>query len=151
MLKLTLIFSVVLIVCLAAVVRLRPLDPETLHVDPTTAKRPWVPGHVLMREDGDIRSPIFPISRKVLAAKLDGIILATPRSTHLAGDISQDYATYVVRSKLWRFPDIVNVRVIAADGDASEIIILSRLVYGRSDGGVNRARVEDWLAKLSQD
>jgi uncharacterized protein (DUF1499 family) len=40
------------------------------------------------------------------------------------------------------------VQVTKADADSSRLIVYSRSVYGRSDFGVNRQRVANWLAAL---
>jgi len=48
-----------------------------------------------------------------------------------------------------RFPDFVSVEVRAAEG-GSVVLAYSRSVFGRGDHGVNRARVEGWMAQLEQ-
>lgn len=74
---------------------------------------------------------------------LDKIIRDTERTTHLAGTLEEGIVTYVTRSKLWGFPDYATVWISGQD-----LIIHSRLRFGRGDMGVNRARVDDWLSKL---
>lgn len=126
-------------------VRFVPLNAEALHVDPQTAPVPDVPGHALIRGED---APRYEMARDDLAAKLDAIIAATPRTRKLAGDLSTGHATYVTRSRLWGFPDVANVAVVEnADGTVSPVI-LSRLRYGYDDMGVNAARVQDWLDQL---
>jgi uncharacterized protein (DUF1499 family) len=44
----------------------------------------------------------------------------------------------------------VTVQVEEVSSDASNLVIWSRSVYGRSDLGVNRKRTESWLAALQQ-
>ena len=55
---------------------------------------------------------------------------------------------YVQRTQLMRFPDLVSVRFYDLAGGQSSIAIYSRSVYGYSDMGTNRRRVERWLARL---
>jgi uncharacterized protein (DUF1499 family) len=57
-------------------------------------------------------------------------------------------AHYVARSALFDFPDLIMVQVTKADADSSTLIMYSRSVYGHSDLGVNRQRVNTWLAAL---
>ncbi len=57
--------------------------------------------------------------------------------------------TYVQRSRVFGFPDYLTVKAVVMDGGAG-LIIWSRARYGRSDFGVNRARVEAWLAALDR-
>lgn len=57
-------------------------------------------------------------------------------------------AHYVARSAMFNFPDLIMVQVKPAGADRSDLILYSRSVYGRSDFGVNRRRVEAWLTAL---
>ncbi len=58
------------------------------------------------------------------------------------------------RSRVFGFPDYLTVKAVAVDSNAGEggagLIIWSRARYGRSDFGVNQARVEAWLAALDR-
>lgn len=151
MLKTVLTLIVLAIIVFGAYVRLKPIEPETQHVDPLGAARPDHSGFVIVRAGGDIDSPSFEMTAEDLAAKLEAIILDTPRTTHIAGDLTEDFATYVTRSALWGFPDVANVRVIALDENTAEVAIYAHLIYGKADLGANRARVESWLDQLFQD
>ena len=55
---------------------------------------------------------------------------------------------YRQRSLVFRFPDFVDVRYIPIDDHTSTLAIYSRAKYGYSDFGVNKKRVEMWLALL---
>lgn len=74
-------------------------------------------------------------------AKLDKIVLATDRTQVLAGSVGEGMVTYITRSKLMGFPDYTTVR---QNGARLEIYARSR--FGRSDLGVNGARVKNWVA-----
>jgi uncharacterized protein DUF1499 len=56
--------------------------------------------------------------------------------------------TYIQRSTVLRFPDIVTVEFIDLGNDRSTLAIDSRARYGRSDFGVNRRRVSEWIGLL---
>lgn len=75
--------------------------------------------------------------------RLNAIALATPRTSVLAGSVATGMITYVTRSKLFGFPDYSTVQ---QDGDTLKIY--ARLRFGRSDTGVNNARVEGWVNAL---
>lgn len=137
----------VLAVGFALMVRLRPLDVAKLHLDPEIAARPAFPGHFLLRQDADLVPPVLAMPAQQLRAQLERIILATPRTRKLAGDPTT-YASYVTRSVFWGFPDVASVKVVDLGAGRSTVLILSRLCYGRSDFGVNEARVRGWLAQL---
>lgn len=74
-------------------------------------------------------------AQEVDVAALNAAILATPRTERLSD------GTYVTRTPLWSFPDIVHVWE-----EGGNVHLASNLVYGRSDLGTNKARVERWLA-----
>lgn len=54
----------------------------------------------------------------------------------------------VQRTPLLRFPDLIQLEVYPALADGSTLCVYSRSIYGYSDFGANRARVEDWLARI---
>jgi len=68
-------------------------------------------------------------------------------------DISDQPPTdrFVQRSETLRFPDTVVVRYIALPDQRSTLAIYSRSQLGHSDLGVNQARIERWLEKLSRE
>lgn len=72
--------------------------------------------------------------------RLDATIRATPRTKRAAGSVAEGVVTYVTRSRLWGFPDYTTVSLQDA-----HITIHGRLRFGRSDLGVNRARILGWL------
>jgi len=49
---------------------------------------------------------------------------------------------------VFNFPDLVMVQIRAEGPDRSDLIVYSRSVYGHSDLGVNRKRIDAWLAAL---
>jgi uncharacterized protein (DUF1499 family) len=64
--------------------------------------------------------------------------------------VSEDELQYdfVQRSPLLRFPDTITVRFIPLSPTTSTLAMYSRSHYGYSDFGVNRRRIETWLASL---
>lgn len=83
--------------------------------------------------------------------KLDQIIRATPRTTHVAGSLDEGRITYVTRSALWGFPDYTIVQRVEGPEGQPAIHVQGHLRFGRSDLGVNRARIEGWIAALDAD
>ena len=119
----------VLFMVFAAYIRLAPSNPDRWHVDPSDAIDPGR-GGVLRKVTSDL-------------AAFDAIIQAAPRVRVLAGAVAEGHITYVTRSRVWGFPDYITVKQIG-----SELIILSRQRFGRSDLGVNAARLNRWLELL---
>jgi uncharacterized protein (DUF1499 family) len=76
-------------------------------------------------------------------ARLDVVARDTTRTLVLAGSVEEGMITYVTRSAVIGFPDYTTVQ---QDGD--QLKVYARLRFGRSDFGVNHARVNRWLDAL---
>lgn len=127
-------------------IRLAPSDPTRWHVDPLAAPPPGAGGVVLRPGSPDGAAPVWPVPATELLAAFDRHVRAvTPRLRVLAGSVREGRITYVVRSRLFGFPDYVTVAALPLGPGESTLAILSRLRFGRSDLGVNRARVQGWL------
>ncbi|WP_170782538.1 DUF1499 domain-containing protein [Ruegeria lacuscaerulensis] len=121
------------VVALWVYIRLAPSDPAQWHMPLTaTADTDMQGGVIRIVETGPEG-----------LARLDDIAQATPRTTVLAGSVDEGMITYITRSKVIGFPDYTTVQ---QDGDT--LRIHARLRFGRSDFGVNRDRVDEWLAAL---
>lgn len=132
MVRLVALVVIALSVALVAFIRLAPSDPARWHQMPGTITNRDLEGGAMRRVAGDL-------------AALDAIARATPRTRVLAGSVSAGMITYVTRSRLMGFPDYTTVR---QSGDTLEIF--ARLRFGRSDLGVNAARVDGWLGRLAE-
>jgi uncharacterized protein (DUF1499 family) len=83
-----------------------------------------------------------------LLARLKQIALAEPDTSELSCEPRCDrIARFLQCTRVMRFPDTIDVEVFPS-GDGSTLAIYSRSLIGRTDFGVNRARVERWLAAL---
>ena len=56
---------------------------------------------------------------------------------------------YIQRSRLMGFPDTIVVQFFERPGGRSSLALYSRSQLGKSDFGVNRARIARWLEKLT--
>ncbi len=93
-------------------------------------------------------SRLFDVPVERLRAAWRKVVAARPRVTLLTEDADGRLADYIQRSAHFRFPDVITVRFIAVSASRSTLAIYSRSLYGRSDLGVNRARVEAWVIRL---
>ena len=133
MLKFAFWLIILLIIAGLAYIRFAPSDPEVWHVDPqVTADQDLAAG---------VRRRI-PAGDDVLS-ELDRIILSTPRTELVAGSVDEGRITYVTRSQWMGFPDYTTVQQVE-----DQIELYARARFGQSDLGVNKARVEGWLAEL---
>ncbi len=132
--KRMLILGVVgLVIALGAYIRLAPSDPADWHIAPQAETNQDLQGGVLR---------VVETGPEGLAA-LDAIARNAPRTTVLAGSVGEGRITYITRTKLVGFPDYTTVQ---QDGDV--LRIHGRLRFGRKDFGVNKARVDGWLAQM---
>jgi uncharacterized protein (DUF1499 family) len=68
----------------------------------------------------------------------------------LARDEAKVQDRYLARTRLMRFPDTISVRFIDLGEGRSTLALYSRSQIGRSDFGVNRARLMSWSELLRQ-
>lgn len=127
-------------------VRVAPVEPGRWHVDPLVAEPPGENGW-LVRDGADAPSPRLEAAAAEVLARLDRVAMAEPRTRRVAGSVADGRITYESRSRLWGFPDYTTVTVVE-DGGVAKPVLLGRARFGRSDLGVNRARIERWLAAL---
>ncbi|MEJ8560783.1 DUF1499 domain-containing protein [Yoonia sp. GPGPB17] len=133
-----LITLAVLVAALMAYIRFAPTDTATWHQMPDTA----APGDTTEAGSFLAVRRITAPSDQVLAAA-EQRALATPRTTLVAGNVQEGMITFQTRSLFWGFPDHTTVGV-----KDDHLVIYGRLRFGRSDLGVNKARIESWLETL---
>jgi uncharacterized protein (DUF1499 family) len=95
-------------------------------------------------------SPIFDVPVDRLRSRWLEVVAAQPRVVPLVENGGGLQLDYVQRSARFRFPDIVTVRFIIIPPSRSTLALYSRAVYGKDDLGVNRERIEAWLALLAE-
>ncbi len=111
--------------------------------------RPATPNTALAAPAGftptpDLVTRRYDVPPALLFAAIRQVAAAQPRTFPAALYHDRMQAHYVARSRIFNFPDLITVQV---NPDAT-LVLWSRSVYGRSDFGVNRARLEHWLAAL---
>ncbi len=146
-----------------AYVRLAKDDPALWHADPLAvfpAPRPnyalllppegcapgawrWREGFANLPEAARrIReAPVTADEPDALFARLSAVLDALPRSRRLAVDPAARHGTWVIRSRLIGWPDYLSLRVVPCEEGGASLAAFSRARYGRSDLGVNPARL----------
>ena len=111
--------------------------------------RYFVAPSLAIHGEADRDAPVYAMAPRELADALYAVIMAEPRIKVV--DRTQDgLAMQVIqRSRVFRFPDTVDIEAIALNPQQSSVALYSRSRYGRRDFGVNRRRIEDWLDKLA--
>jgi len=97
---------------------------------------------------GDLVSPVFRMSWERLHNYWRELIAAQRGVEQVGWDEKRRRATYIQRSAVLRFPDIVTVEFVPVGTDRATLAIDSRSRYGKGDMGVNRRRVVEWMDVL---
>ena len=135
MLKWGIICLVGLIAAFALYVRLAPSDPARWHKAPPdlpVGDSAGLNSFVAVR-GGD----------RAILERLIQIAEATPHTERHSGSADEGMITLITRSRLWGFPDYTTIRL-----EGQTLTVYARARFGKGDMGVNRARVEGWLAAV---
>lgn len=116
-------------------------------------QRPATPNTFLAGPAGftpapDLQTRHFDLAPEQLFAAMKGVMAAQPRVTALADDPGRLRADYVVRVRVFGFPDIVLVQALPAGSGQSGLVVYSYSLKGHYDFGVNRSRVIAFLTAL---
>jgi hypothetical protein len=135
-------------------IRFSPMDPGRWHLDPKLAGRQgMLNGYFVVaygEAGGDQMAAIYDPDPIELARKFEGIAIDQPRTMLLAGSAETGFMTFVQRSSLIGFPDVISVKTQAMAQGGSSLWVFSRSRFGTGDHGVNHARVELWMAALDE-
>lgn len=122
-------------------------------MDTSAILRPASPNTALAAPAGftpapDIVTPVYAVQADALFALIQQVAIGQPRVFPAAVYADRLQAHFVARSALLNFPDLILVQVRPDGSASSDLILYSRSVYGRSDLGANRKRLDLWLAAL---
>ena len=122
----------------------RPASPNTALAGPA------MPGpYAATASPPDIVTPLYKVPADRLFAAASAVAAAQPLTFPAAAYPDRLQAHWVARSAVFNFPDLITAQVVAHDPDTSTLVLYSHSVYGRSDFGVNRHRLDAWLAALN--
>jgi uncharacterized protein (DUF1499 family) len=93
-------------------------------------------------------APEFDLPVERLAANFRAQALSQPRVTLLSVSADGRNLELAQRSKIFRFPDRISACFLPLANGRSTLVVYSRSRYGRRDFGVNRKRIDAWLAAL---
>jgi len=125
-------------------VRVAPHDATAQHLVPPIGATPDAP---VILGGSAVIVQVFTAPPSEILAQLNSIALATPRTRVLAGSIKEGMITYITRSRVFGFPDYTTLHV-TVDAQGSRATVYGRLRFGKSDFGVNRARIQGWLGAV---
>lgn len=127
-------------------------------MDFPTLKLGRKPNQFLMAPEGlcqaaipHAESPVFNVSAADLMRRLLDIAEGEERVS--IKEISEESLAvkFIARSRVFRFPDIIDCQILPVDSDRSTLAVYSRARFGYRDFGVNRTRISRWVHRLNQD
>ncbi len=131
---------------------LKAIEP----VDLTTLTRPSSPNSTFVappdfsRARRDAEAPLFACNWTRLAEAWDRAVTTFPRTAEHNRSSDGRQRTYVQRTALMGYPDVITIEFVALEDNQSSVAIYSRSQYGYSDFGANRRRVNAWLRSLTE-
>jgi len=118
----------------------------TRHTTPNDAL--ICPARHCPRATPDREPPVYRLEPSALLARLKEVVRADANTAELyCGTNCGERARFIQYTRLMRYPDTIDIEVFPVTGGSS-LAIYSRSLIGRGDFGVNRARIERWLAAL---
>ena len=127
--------------------------PTPTLLDMSHLQRPASPNTALAAPAGtdpaaDIVTPVFPVLPSRLYEAVIAVAAEQPRTFLAAAYPAERQAHFVARSAWFNFPDLITAQIGEAGRETSTLVLYSRSVYGYSDLGVNRQRLNAWLAAI---
>ena len=123
--------------------------------DFTQGKRRSVPNDALACTPGvcnsqpEVALAVFDESPEALMRRVTAIVMAGPESALRADDASNPvHARFVIRTRLLRYPDTLDVEAAPLADGRSGLRLYSRSKLGRNDYGANKARLEAIAGRL---
>lgn len=93
-------------------------------------------------------SPVFHRTVQSLQEEWQRLMLRQPRVRYLGRNSENNQWLYVQYSFFWNFPDFIHIRFISLGENQSTLMVMSHSLFGHSDFGVNKKRVESWVGQL---
>jgi uncharacterized protein (DUF1499 family) len=128
---------------------LGPIDFQTFRRRKTPNDALACPPGFCANAEPDIAPPLYPVSGERLRLIVAEAATADPDTQPIYAGRWDDHDRYLARSRVFRFPDTIDVLVIERAANQATLAIYSRSQIGRSDLGVNRARIERWLSRVN--
>lgn len=131
----------------------KTLETKKQLIDFKALKRPTTPNFYLSCPKGlckapDAISPTFKCSVESLKSKWQAIA----KENHLTLILEKGGSTrFYALSKLFHFPDLIDVTVYPLTEDSATLAIYSHALFGYSDFGVNKRRVLTLLRELQNE
>lgn len=144
--KMTVLYMLILAAVLVlAYIRFAPSKPAIWALDSVSASSTGKPNEYRLTGD---KAPIFDMPKQDLFALVDGFIRHRKRVNLLAENADTLEATYIQRSMIMGYPDYISIKISSVNANRSRLEVYSRSRFGHSDLGVNKRRIDQWIALI---
>ncbi|NQY41994.1 MAG: DUF1499 domain-containing protein [Legionellales bacterium] len=141
------LLSIILLECTEATMK-TPIDFKKLQISNMKPNHYLICPKNTCQSENDI-SPIYKTPAETLYNKTISIIQKIPRTQITYQDDENYTIVFVQKTKIFRFPDYIDIQIFSIDNNKSTIAIFSRAKYGYYDFGVNKNRVFSIITALS--
>ncbi len=93
-------------------------------------------------------SPRYTKSASDLMTAVKSVAMSEDRTTVVEEAMEQQHVVFVAKSKIFKFPDFIDVKAVDNGDGTSSLAIYGRAKLGYRDFGVNRKRIDGWLSRL---
>ncbi|SEQ25139.1 Uncharacterized conserved protein, DUF1499 family [Loktanella sp. DSM 29012] len=128
----------VAVLAFAAYVRLSPTDVARFHVAPAATEPTDMTG-----ENSFTAARFITTAPQGMLQAFVTLSETRDDTTLVAGSVAENLLTFETRSRLMGYPDYTTVTV--TDDAEPLLVIHAQSRFGKSDMGVNQARVREWL------
>jgi len=95
-----------------------------------------------------MEAKVYDCSPVELRNKFFTMAKSQPSTGYLSGDEENLTYAFVQTTPLMKYPDVISVQFLPSGQGKSTLAIFSTSIFGQSDVGKNKARVDEWLSKL---
>ncbi|MEP3247180.1 MAG: DUF1499 domain-containing protein [Sneathiella sp.] len=125
----------------------KPTNFQTLKFNPNPNQYLICPENTCIEEKHD-ESPVFNVPVDRLQSTWKAMLAEQPNIEILRTSADSNSQDLVQRTRLVRYPDIVSVEFSKISETQSTLSVYSRSIYGRSDFGANKTRIDAWISRL---
>lgn len=126
----------------------RIIDFTTLCLGPKPNQFLVAPEGYCRHATPHLAAPQFPLPSEIVRDASLRVAAHEPRVRLTAEEAATLSYSFVQRSLVLHFPDLISVQFLPVREGFSTLTAYSRSVHGYFDLGANASRVKDWLAKV---
>ena len=126
-------------------IRFVNLNVQAYNIDPETAPSTGKPNEYRLVGNN---AQIFNQSASELSQLMHKFVEGQPRTEGVVASSDEAIFTYVQRTPIMGYPDYITIMIIPEGTSQSKLVIFSRSRFGHSDFGVNKRRIDEWVAAI---